>query len=117
MPRLFLIRASQPLGHECYRCAGRLMPSALKVKVKVKWLSCVQLFVTPWTAAHQAPPSVGFSRQEYTHLKDNKVITLCSEFSNLEEMNHRSLKTNYQNLTHRKQVICIDLELVNKLPL
>ena len=34
-------------------------------KVKVKSLSCVRLFATPWTAAHQAPPSVGFSRQEY----------------------------------------------------
>ena len=28
-------------------------------------LSHVQLFETPWTAAHQAPPSMGFSRQEY----------------------------------------------------
>ena len=27
--------------------------------------SRVQLFTTPWTAAHQAPPSLGFSRQEY----------------------------------------------------
>ena len=35
------------------------------IKVKVKSLSCVQLFVTPWTVAYQAPPSVGFSRQEY----------------------------------------------------
>ena len=30
-----------------------------------QWLSCVQLFVTPWTATQQAPLSVGFSRQEY----------------------------------------------------
>ena len=36
-----------------------------KVKVKVKSLSRVQLLATPWTAAHQAPPSMGFSRQEY----------------------------------------------------
>ena len=36
-----------------------------KVKVKVKSLSCVRLFATPWTIAHQAPPSIGFSRQEY----------------------------------------------------
>ena len=36
-----------------------------KWKVKVKSLSRVQLFTTPWTAAHQAPPSMGFSRQEY----------------------------------------------------
>ena len=35
------------------------------MKVKVKSLSRVQLFVTPWTVAHQAPPSMGFSRQEY----------------------------------------------------
>ena len=34
-------------------------------KWKVKSLSRVQLFMTPWTAAHQAPPSMGFSRQEY----------------------------------------------------
>ena len=31
----------------------------------MKSLSCVQLYVTPWTVAHQAPPSMGFSRQEY----------------------------------------------------
>ena len=36
-----------------------------KVKREVKSLSRVQLFVTPWTAAHQAPPSMAFSRQEY----------------------------------------------------
>ena len=35
------------------------------VKVNVKLLSRVRLFVTPWTVAHQAPPSMGFSRQEY----------------------------------------------------
>ena len=34
-------------------------------KVKVKSLSRVRLFVTPWTAAYQAPPSMEFSRQEY----------------------------------------------------
>ena len=33
--------------------------------LKAKSLSHVQLFVTPWTVAHQAPPSMGFSRQEY----------------------------------------------------
>ena len=33
--------------------------------MKVKSLSHVQLFATPWTAAYQAPPSMGFSRQEY----------------------------------------------------
>ena len=35
------------------------------MKVKVRSLSRVRLFVTPWTVAHQAPPSMRFSRQEY----------------------------------------------------
>ena len=35
------------------------------VKVKVNSLSPVRLFATLWTVAHQAPPSIGFSRQEY----------------------------------------------------
>ena len=35
------------------------------LRVKVKSLSLVQLFATLWTVAHQAPPSMGFSRQEY----------------------------------------------------
>ena len=39
--------------------------NALKWKVKVKSLSCVQLLSIPWTAAYQAPPSMGFSRQQY----------------------------------------------------
>ena len=39
--------------------------SAWKWKVKVKSLSRVRLFRTPWTAVHQAPPSMGFSRQEH----------------------------------------------------
>ena len=36
-----------------------------KCRVKVKSLSHVQLPATPWTAAHQAPPSLGFSRQDH----------------------------------------------------
>ena len=36
-----------------------------QVKVKVKSLSCVRLFETPWTVAYQAPLSMGFSREEY----------------------------------------------------
>ena len=39
--------------------------TALNWKEKWKLLSRVWLLTTPWTAAHQAPPSVGFSRQEY----------------------------------------------------
>ena len=43
---------------------------------KVKSLSRVQLLVTPWTAAHQAPPSMGFSRQE-----NWSGVPLMSKFS------------------------------------
>ena len=38
---------------------------AISLCVKVKSLSRVRLLATPWTAAHQAPLSMGFSRQEY----------------------------------------------------
>ena len=37
----------------------------VKSESEVKSLSRVQLLATPWTAAYQAPPSMGFSRQEY----------------------------------------------------
>ena len=39
--------------------------SAWKWKVKVMLLCCIRLFATPLTAAYQAPPSMGFSKQEY----------------------------------------------------
>ena len=39
--------------------------NAWKWKVKVKLFSRVRLLATPWTAAYQAPPSMGFARQEY----------------------------------------------------
>ena len=41
------------------------LSNAWKWKVKVKSLSHVRLFATPWAATYQAPPSMGFSRQEY----------------------------------------------------
>ena len=39
--------------------------SVKKERKIVKLLSCIRLFATPWTVANQAPPSMGFSRQEY----------------------------------------------------
>ena len=52
------------VGHGSPGCSSRLLPTCHMVKVKVKSLSRVQLFATPWTVAHHAPPSMGFSRQE-----------------------------------------------------
>ena len=53
--------------------------NAWKWKVKVKLLSRVQLFATPWTAAYQAPLSMGFSRQEYwSGVPLPSLFTLCT---------------------------------------
>ena len=42
-----------------------LSKSDMRVRVRMKSLSRVRLFVTPWTVDHQAPPSMEFSREEY----------------------------------------------------
>ena len=46
-------------------CHSPLQLWNLDLRVKVKSLSHVQLFVIPWTVAYKVPPSMGFSRQEY----------------------------------------------------
>ena len=62
--------------------------SVWRWKVKVKSLRRVRLLATPWTAAYQAPPSMGFSRQEYwngvplpspqsTHSSESEVTQSC----------------------------------------
>ena len=56
----------------------------MKVKSESESLSRVQLFATPWTAAYQAPPSMGFSRQEYwrgCHRLLHSVSQLCRFFA------------------------------------
>ena len=54
------------LGCTCLtKCTSWLTAAICHLKVKVKSLSRVHLCATPWTVAHQAPPSMGFSRQEY----------------------------------------------------
>ena len=74
--------------------------NAWKWKNKVKSLSCVPLLATPWTAAYQAPPSMGFSKQEYwsgvplpslIHWKDwcwswnsNTLATCCKKLTHLK---------------------------------
>ena len=54
----------------------------------MKSLSPVRLLATPWTAAHQAPPSMGFSRQEYWSgmpvLNEVKVTQLCPTIQSTE---------------------------------
>ena len=78
---IWLLKLSQLLPKGALRAPGSPVPGILqartlervaisfsnawKWKVKGKSLSCVRPSATPWTAAHQAPPSMGFSRQEY----------------------------------------------------
>ena len=52
-------------GIEPISCTVSMASRPLDPQVKVKSLSGVQLFATPWTVAYQALPSMGFSRQEY----------------------------------------------------
>ena len=56
--------------------------NAGKWKVKENSLSRVRLLATPWTAAYQAPPSMGFSRQE-----DWSGVPLPSQFCSLGNAN------------------------------
>ena len=58
--------------------------NAWKRKVKMKSLSHIWLLVTPWTAAHQAPPSMGFSRQEYWNGLPLPSPSVFLENSNIE---------------------------------
>ena len=66
--------------------------NAWKWKVKVKSLSRVRLLETPWTAAHQAPPSMGFSRQEYwsamplLSYKNEKIMPFAVTWMNLQTL-------------------------------
>ena len=77
--------------------------NAWKWKVKVKSLSHVRLLVTPWTAAHQAPPSMEFSRQEYwsgfplpspfsiLYISENRFLSSSVWFFSLTIVTSRSI--------------------------
>ena len=82
-PTLFDPIEGSPPGSHSWDSPGKNMEwvaisfsSAWKWKMKVKLLSRVRLFVTPWTAAYQAPPSLGFPRQDWTRLKPASTQTL-----------------------------------------
>ena len=53
-------------NYQCFPIAAKINANPqIPIQVKVKSLSRVWLFSTTWTVAYQAPPSMGFSRQEY----------------------------------------------------
>ena len=75
MDSLLLSHQKRPSEMESYSSSSKRIkkdyqtePSGIlqsHMSFQVKSLSHVQLFATPWTVAYQAPPSMGFSRQEY----------------------------------------------------
>ena len=70
--------------------------------VKVKSLSRVRLFATPWAAAHQAPPSMGFSRQERwggVPPPSPQETSASLSFSRLEKLRSRWVKPSAQGNT------------------
>ena len=68
--------------------------SAWKWKVKVKSLSHVWLFTTPWTATYQAPPSMGCSRQEYwSGLPLPLLHPLFSKYQNFKPLEGKQMFT------------------------
>ena len=108
--------------------------------MKVKPLSCVWLLATPWTAAYQAPPSMGVSRQEYwsgvpspslekeyIYIKLNccavylKLIWYCKKLQTIKKkwyFNSTDLKTkkwltSFGHLLHRYYAKCLHI-LVTK---
>ena len=67
-PRVHQCRGHQHQGSTAMQMLVCLLVGCVyrkQLKVKGKALSRVRFFATPWTAAHQAPPSVGFFRQEH----------------------------------------------------
>ena len=70
------------------------------VKMKVKSLSRVQLFATPWTVAYQDPPSMGFSRQE---------CWIGLPFPSQNLFLRRLFSPLQCHLCHKKKSICLSL--------
>ena len=83
--------------------------NAWKWKVKVKSLSHVRLLATPWTAVQQAPPSMGFSRQEHWSTAWQQYLPLPSLVSRAGQDKHwwgeMALK-NLRYIVHRRNIIC-----------
>ena len=77
--------------------------------MKLKSLSCVRLLATPWTAAYQAPPSMGFSRQEYW-----SGLPLPSPKNTLEGINSRISEAEEQISELEDKMVEITSEEQNK---
>ena len=90
--------------------------NAWKWKVKVKSISRVQLLSIPWTAAYQAPPPMGFSRQEYWSGVPLPSPTFMYTFGILSHVNILPYFKNEGHLSKKKwcmfMVIWTSIDLV-----
>ena len=79
--------------------------NAWKGKVKVKSLSHVRLFSTPWSAAYQAPPSMGFSRQEYWSRVPLPSPKFMTEKANWKFVSMKTSPLIWVFITHKKEYL------------
>ena len=86
--------------------------SAYKWKVKAKLLSRIRLLVTPWTAAHQTPPSMGFSRQE-----DWSGVPVPSLRQAIPALNELSCNIRQATLVPETQMLLLHTNLSPAIPL
>ena len=86
--------------------------NAWKWKVRVKSLSWVRLLATPWTVAHQASPSMGFSRQEYWSGVPLTIRIVCT----IELFKHLRYFSLYSSLHLTKFIIFYSAKLNTQYP-
>ena len=84
----------------------RFLLQCMKVKVKSDMLSRARLLGTPWTAAYQAPPSMGFSRQECW-----SGVPLPSPYHPGEQDNNKSFLCPKRYFLHLSRLFTIQIPL------
>ena len=86
--------------------------NARKWKVKMKSLNGAWLSATPWTAAYQAPPSMGFSRQEYwSGVPSPSLANLLGKCkSKSQEISSHICQNDYHQTDHKKSNVGHDME-------
>ena len=77
-------------GQFSFQSQRKAMPKNVQLLLLLRRFSCVQLCVTPWTAAYQVPPSMGFSRQEYWSGLPLPSPKECSNYCTISLISHAS---------------------------
>ena len=89
----------------------------MKVKVKGKSLNRVQLSATPWTAVYQAPPSMGFSKQDYCGLpfpSPKWELLKCKRFCTAKET-IKNMKRQFSEWEKILAIGAMDKGLISKI--